>query len=300
MPKISSEKRKKGLGWLYIIISVAIFWAGFWIWTKQFSTGETTALVLSAVAFIAIIFKAYPGILDYIKRIKIGDFELELNKRIEDVSSEYNLVLPEEEGIELREKADLENLRVEIDRMKRSPRKKVILKVDLRDGSYISIPMLYLYMWLYDYFGELAALLFISTSRRGETEIFGVISAKKAFKILDKEYPRYRRILSGIQEGFNTLQNSENISNVFRNLRGNHREILNYEIFNNLFLDYLDKVIIDYPISKENYYQLLNLIESKGEFVILMEKGKLKSVISMSLIMNIIAKDYLYTILRQK
>lgn len=301
MPKISSEKRKRGLGWIYITISVAIFWAGFWIWTKQFSIGETTALILAAVAFLAIVIKANPGILDYIKRIKIGDFEVELNQRIEDVSSEYNLVLPEEGDIELRPKAGLEYLYEDIYKMKKSPRKKIILKADLKDGSYISIPMLYLYMWLYDYFGELVALVFLSTYKRRKPEIFGVISAERAFKILDRKYPRYRRVLSAIQEDFYTFhQKKDSITNLYWDLKGNERGILNYKIFNDLFLDYLDKETIDYPISKENYNKLLNLIESNREYVILMEEGQLKSVISISLITRIIAKDYLYSILKQK
>ena len=67
------------------------------------------------------------------------------------------------------QKGNFKNLNTLLREARQKPSKPILLVVNLRDGEYISIPMLFIYLFFLDLFGSSITVLFINNRNKLST-----------------------------------------------------------------------------------------------------------------------------------
>jgi hypothetical protein len=298
---------------LVLVLLVGIGWIGFIYLAGYPPVEETSALIMVWISILLIILAIFPSILNRIKRIKFKDIEVELSDIAREAAEDQVFQINDLDDNFLTEKSNLNNLvkTFKIARINRG--KPILLIANIKSGYYISIPMLFIYLYLLDISGISVNILFYKSNQSSfngnlikDNSIIGAINGKKFLTSLCERYKWLLRVYSNNFNNSNLslddLISDSKISNsaaesFLRNMNDRLRE------FNdNRDEEYLDEKTIIY-LAGENLCKriadlgsigrnnniLRDALEKSDEFIILTEGNAFKAVVALCKISNTIA-----------
>jgi|SRR5579885_807880 len=164
----------------------------------------TSALIMVWASVILLAFAFFPQIFDRVKKLKLKDFEIELQEAVSKSATETeDYISPSELGDEyiFTEKGDWMNLQFIMEEASQQPNKPVLLVANVRDDGRISVTMLFLYLFFLDLVSRHTVVLFFSSESHPtqisdirKESLLGVISGKKVLQTLLRRFPRFKRI----------------------------------------------------------------------------------------------------------
>lgn len=286
---------------IIIILIITSAWMGFLYLVGNPPIETTPALIMVWLSVLILFFSLYPKIFDRIKRLKLKDFEIELNESVKKSTVEEDYIsMVEVDDYVFSQKGDFRNLTDIIKQARRNPDKPILLTVNLRDGDYISIPMLFIYLFFLDLFGNTINLLILSSRRSihhfsdiSKNSIVGVISGKKVLRIFYDRFPRLFRIyeferFSNIKlenffrrDFFREYPNESLFRHCYeflRENRDNFREFLTEEDVLMWFGKDINRRIIDLDNIESNQNVIKSAMEKDDEFLIILKDNTFRSI----------------------
>lgn len=303
----------KWLRYLLLPLIIAGAWLGFlFLISKKPHGDETEALVMVWITAFILIFALFPGILDKIKKIKFKDFEIELRETVSKSTIEnYIPVSSNEDKYVFTTKGKLGNLVNVLRRTRQEPSRPILLVVNLKGPSSISIPMLFLYMFFLDLFSPSVSVLFISSKQKlyklseiTEDLILGVTSGNRVMRSFIDRFPAL--IPSNWESGqpndflvqdFSIPAESQlhfiydNIKRKFEDLQT--KEYLKQQNLYSWLGGELNMKSIKASLQSADIKTILDAIQAGDEYILAYEKRWLKSVISICSLTKSISKKIL-------
>jgi hypothetical protein len=299
---------------IFLLVAGVLF--GAWIlflWlVKEPPLDTTSAMIMIWISFAVAIFTLFPGLLNKIKRIKIKDFDLELQESVTKATSIDYLSISEGPDYHISRKSDFSDFVEIFLRARKKTDKPILLIVNVRNGSYISIPALYIYLYFLDLHNSNVICLFVSSNTRSDSprefnkeDVIGAANGKKVLTSLLDRFPNLIRSITHAEftEDIN-LFNRERLKNHFRilyeKMSGEFRnnEYLTEENIRNYFSGNINNEFISYDTSQEDEKTILNAIIKGKEYLNILRGNKLYSVIPLEEITNDISKKVLQDILK--
>ncbi|WP_156815353.1 hypothetical protein [Pseudanabaena sp. PCC 6802] len=154
-------KKRGPVLWRYIqstlkFLLVAAIIAGAWYAFLKIVApppiATTPALIMVWASVVVLLFSLFPRILDRVKKIKLKDFELELQETVAKVISKDFITLSELDNHIFSTKGNFRNLGEILEQTVRFPEKTVLLVANLGNSNNISISMLFIYLFTVDDF----------------------------------------------------------------------------------------------------------------------------------------------------
>ena len=303
-----------------IMLIVAAAWYGFIYLVGKPPIDTTPALIMVWLSVLIIFLALFPKILDRVKRLKIKDFEIELEESVKKAAVEEDFISMDEfDDYVFSQKGDFRNLNQILRDARRFPEKQILLTVNLRDGRYISIPMLFIYLFFMDLIGNPVNILFVSSRRHikyfsdiTNNTILGIVSGKKAIKIFYDRFPWLMRIFEFgrfsdmridkfIHRGFKGFPYENFFYDCYRHLRenrNNENEYLTEEDVISWFGNDLDSKIVDLDNIELNNQLIKNAIEQGDEFLLIVKNGVFKSAIAVCKVTRNVSSKVLASIVK--
>lgn len=187
----------------FLLVSaiVACAWFVFISIVAPLPISTTPALIMVWLSFFILFFVLFPNLLDKVKKIKVKDFELELQETVVKATSRDFLSVPDLDKHIFSTKGDYRNLSNIMEQASRVPDKPVLLVVNVRNNHYISIPMLFIYLFFLDLIGASVNVLFVSSSQSirdlsdiRRPHLLGAVLGKKVMRVFLERFPRLTRI----------------------------------------------------------------------------------------------------------
>lgn len=314
---------KRALIFLVVAAIIAGAWYGFLLIVKAPPIDATPALIMVWASVFVLLFTLFPNILDKVKKIKVKDFELELQETVAKATSKDYLSIPTFDEHIFSTKGDFRNLSDIIEQALRFPDKPVLLVVNLRNDYNISIPMLFIYLFFLDLVGASLTVLFVSTRQHirafsdiRREHILGAVLGKKVMRIFLERFPRLIRILDF--RSFNDNIRFEDIfcSGRFRDERFEHFFYRMYEVLHDLgvnrdeylterdienwYRTELSRHAVELSISETDIKEIRQAIFKEDEFVLVFQDNKLSSVVSVCLLTRDMSRKVLEGLLEKK
>lgn len=290
---------------VFLLVSsvLAGAWFAFVSIVAPIPIAPTPALIMVWMSVFVLLFVLFPNLLDKVKKIKVKDFELELQETVAKATSKDYLSIPDFDEHLFSTKGDFRNLGGIIEQALRFPNKPVLLVVNVRDDHYISIPMLFIYLFFLDLVGASVTLLFVSSKQSIRTvsdirrdHILGAVWGKKVMRVFLERFPRlirifdFRRFNDNIRfedffrsgrfhsEGFEHF--FHHLSDLLHDLGVNRSEYLSERDVENWFTPDLSRHAVELSISETDIKEIRQAISREDEFVIVLRDNKLNSVAS--------------------
>jgi hypothetical protein len=307
----------------FIVVS-AILAAGWYAFLSLVSyppIDATPVLIMVWSSIIVLFLALFPKIIDRIKRIKIKDIEIELQDTIAKSSPDEYISLSDLDEYSFSQKGDFRNLNEIIYQSFRQPLKPILLTANIKDGQYISIPMLFIYLFFLDLLGKTTTVLFISTNKRlseisdiRRDSIVGVVSGKSVLQIFFRKFPYFLQIFD-LSRGTDFLFNIEELlrhgyfreipSEIvyqrmydrLRELQREQGEFLNKQNVRNWFKDVLNNHIVDVALESKDYKTIRDALVKGDEFILTMKDKGIRSVISLCYFSKNLSKKLLADLL---
>ena len=264
--------------------------------------GTTPALIMVWASVAVLLVGVFPGIFDRVKRIKIKDFELELQETVDKASSRGFVSISELNRPFFSDKDDFVNLTRIISSALRFPDKPVLLVVNLKDDKYISIIMLQIYLFFLDLIAESVFVLFISAKRKiksisdiEKASIIGAVSGEKVKHTFFQRFPELYRIFdSRISDQEVTVEQIvrtkvfldpeltnffQNIYNIFYESEHHIPEYLTKRDVEDWFWGQLSNHTIELSISVADLKTIRKALMKENEFIMIYENGSMVSLI---------------------
>jgi hypothetical protein len=283
----------------------------------------TPALIMVWASVFVLLFVLFPNLLDKVKKIKVKDFELELQETVAKATSRDYLSIPDFDEHLFSTKGDFRNLGDIIEQALRFPNKPVLLVANLRDDHYISIPMLFIYLFFLDLVGASVTVLFVSSKQPIRTvsdirrdHILGAVLGKKVMRVFLERFPRlirifdFRRFNDNIRfedlfrsgrfhgEGFEHF--FHHLSDVLHDLGVNRSEYLSERDVENWFTPDLSRHAVELSISETDIKEIQQAISREDEFVIVLRDNKLNSVASICFLTRDMSRKLLDELTKKK
>lgn len=293
---------KAVLKFVFIILIIAVAWYGFLYLVGDPPIDTTPALLMVWISVIVLLFALFPKVFDRIKRLKLKDFEVELSETVKKQTEEDFISMDEVNDYVFSQKGDFRNLIDIVRQARRNPDKPILLTVNVRDGDYISIPMLFIYLFFLDMVSNTLNVLFFSSRRPvrnfsdiSRSSLIGIISGKKVIKTFYNRFPWLYRIFEF--ERFSNIRMEDFLRRDFfrehpsdsmfrrcydflREHRRNEREFLTEGDVVAWFEKDLNNKIIDLDNIESNKQAIKDAIEKGDEFLIILENRAFRSVIA--------------------
>ncbi len=292
---------------LLVTAIVACAWFAFISIVAPLPISTTPALIMVWVSFFILFFVLFPNLLDKVKKIKVKDFELELQETVVKATSRDFLSISDFDEHIFSTKGDFRNLSKIIEQAIRVPDKPVLLMVNLRDDQYISIPMLFTYLFFLDLVGASVTVLFISSQHSirilsdiRQESILGAILGKKVMRVFLEHFPRLSRIFefrrfndnisfedffrSGSFCGEKFEHFFHNMSGVIHDLGTNRSEYLSKRDVENWFRGYLSQHKVQLSVSDIDIKEIRQAVSKDDDFVLVLQDSKLNSIVSVCLL----------------
>jgi len=269
---------------LFVAAIIAGAWYGFISLVKKPPIDATPVLIMVWTSVFVLLFSLFPNILDKVKKVKLKDFELELQETVADVTSKDVLSVSDLDEHIFSTKGDFRNLANILQQAARFPDKPVLLVANLREGDYVSIPMLFVYLFFLDVVGSSVTVLFVSSRRRvrslsdvKQDFILGAVSGKKIIRVFQERFPRFYRIYD-----FNRINDNirfedffsngrfsgerfdhffRHISDAIQDLETNKSRYLSERDVENWFKGDISRHAIEFSISGSDVKELLESVE---------------------------------------
>lgn len=290
------------LKFVFIIVIIIAAWYGFLYLVGDPPIDATQALLMVWISVIVFLFVLFPKIFDRIKRLKLKDFEIELSETVKKYSEKDFISMDEVNDYIFSQKEDFRNL-VNIAKQARgNPEKQILLTVNLRGGDYISITMLFIYLFFLEMASNNLNVLFFSSRKSirnfsdiSQNSIIGVISGKKVIKTLYRRFAWLYKIFEF--EGFSKIEMNDFLTRgVFieqpgeslfhrcfyflRENQRNEREFLRKRDVIAWYKKELNNKIMDLDDIESNKQAVKDAIEKGDEFLIVSENKAFRSVIA--------------------
>ena len=304
---------------IFLLVAAALYlaWKLFLSIVKAPPIETTPAMIMIWVSFAVVIFTLFPGLLNKIKRIRIKDFELELQESVTKATSLDYLSVTEGPDYHVTNKSDFRNFAKLFLQAKRNPKDPILLLVNVRSRKYISIHALFIYLYFLDLYNSNVICLFISSSDPldnwrdiNKDEVIGVVEGKKTLQELLFLFPSLIRMVTNDDLTLLTdidLFSKDKLVNYFRTIyeqreriESDNNEFLSQNDVRNYFISHLNEEGINYETSKEDEKSVLNAIIKNEKYLIVYKGNKLHSVIPLVLITNDISKKVLLDMLKDR
>lgn len=294
-----------------LILVIAWFLFLYLVYSPPISTTPALIMVWASVAVLLI--GLFPGILDKAKRIKVKDFELELEETVAKASSQGFVSISDIDQPIFSTKENLSNLTKIINLAFRFPDKPVLLLVNLKNDKYISITMLQIYLFFLDLMGASIFVLFISTKRKikilsdiEKDSIIGAVSGRRVIQNFFQRFPDLYRIFD-----FRTSNSSVQfeqiirggifsdpvLTNFFHNVHNMFSEAnhfippyLTKRDVREWFRGQLSNHTIESSISVSDLKTIRKALIAENEFIMIYEDGMLESLTSLDFLAKDISK----------
>lgn len=193
-----------------VLVVLGLAWFGFIRLVVKPPMATTPVLIMVWASVLILLLALFPEIADRITKIKVRDFEIELQHAV--TASRKELITPDDlTGMELLgQKEGWRGLRSLLRSARNRPTKSVLLVVNIRDGNYVSIPMLFVYVFFLEMFAHSTIVLFVANPIQLErrlalrdierTSIIGAVSGPRVLQGLLDQFPF---LLKGLQNSNN-------------------------------------------------------------------------------------------------
>ncbi len=290
------------LKFVFIIVIIIAAWYGFLYLVGDPPIDATQALLMVWISVIVFLFVLFPKIFDRIKRLKLKDFEIELSETVKKYSEKDFISMDEVNDYIFSQKEDFRNLVNIAKQARRNPEKQILLTVNLRGGDYISITMLFIYLFFLEMASNNLNVLFFSSRKSirnfsdiSQNSIIGVISGKKVIKTLYRRFAWLYKIFEF--EGFSKIEMNDFLTRgifieqpgeslfhrcfyFLRENQRNEREFLRKRDVIAWYKKELNNKIMDLDDIESNKQAVKDAIEKGDEFLIVSENKAFRSVIA--------------------
>jgi hypothetical protein len=321
--------------WSFIFIAALLggAWIVFLSLIDKPPLETTPALIMIWASLGVLILAAFPKILNRIKKLKVGDIEVELLDAISKSNFQNYITVADEGGRSIiAEKGDPRDLQTIMARIMHQKNTPVLLTVNLENE--ISRAFLLVYILLIDLFSE-SVILFVSKRNHiirslsdiRVQEIVGVISGRKLINEYFGRFPSLLRLFNSnnnypvenvyVSKALVNVPSTEIIQrlyelctiNIDRDLVEEEREGRNHksyygslrkdEVENWLFTK-LSKKSIERLLEKDDIENLIQSLVDHDEFLLIVDNKRLSSVTRVEEMTNIISKKLLSQIQKDK
>jgi len=320
--KIIVAKRKQIFTLVLICLILSAAWVGFLFLVGHPPIATTPALIMVWASVVLLVFSIFPKIFDRIKKVKLKDFEIELQETVAQSTPEDYISMVELDEFVSSQKGDFRNLTNLLREARRKPYKPILLVVNLRDGDYISIPMLFIYLFFLDLFGSTITILFINTKNKlsniselKKDAIIGAVHGKKVIQTFYKQNPGLYRIFDlrhfgpypmeelfrrGIGRDFPNEDFFRDCYHNLREARNNGSEYLTEEDVMDWFHNQINSKNVEVSISVQDLKIIREAIEQGDDFLLSFKDKYLNSVVSINHFAKNISKKVLRDLEKQK
>lgn len=302
---------------------MASAWFAFISIVAPLPIATTPALTMVWLSVFVLFFVLFPNLLDKVKKIKVKDFELELQDTVAKATTRDFFSIPYFDEHIFSTKEDFRNLSDIMEQAARVLNKPVLLVVNLRDDRYISIPMLFIYLFFLNLVGVSVTVLFVSSrqpirsfSDIRQNSILGAILGKKVMRIFLERFPRLSRIFdfrkfndnvrfddffrSGIFSGEGFEHFCRNMAEIMPDLGTNRSEYLSKRDIENWFRGDLSRHMIEVAISDTDIKEIRQAISKDDEFILVFNDNRLHSVVSVCFLIRDMSRKVLDNIVEKK
>ncbi len=277
---------------------VAAAWYGFLRLVKKPPVETNAALVMVWLSALVVLLALFPKILDAIKKIK--DFEIELQEAVAKSTTEDYISLFDLDGGLVVAKGDFRRLQQLLELVRGQPTRPVLLIANLRDGHYISKPVLFIYAFFLEQIAHSVTVLFVSApddaapGDMASESIVGAISGRALLQVFRRHFPWFAN-LGGVPVGDEdplasflkggAIPDSRFFDRIRRRIWGERQvdedEYLSRDQVQNWLGPGLNKRTIDVESDSGNLSGIRRALEAGEEFVISMERDRFRSVIAL-------------------
>lgn len=282
---------------LFSIIIIISTWKYFLYLIKKPPIDTTSALIMVWISAIILFITFFPDLFKNIKRFKFKNFEIEMKDSINKISGNDLIKYISAENFITGNKRDFNHLVKLIKKALINPNVKFLLVVNINNN--ISIPMLFIYLFLLDLINPIS-VVFISSRNNDVTleniktdKLIGVISGKEVLQDFFRRFPGFSNIFlsehiaNKLSDNDNpSLLNlkTENLLRIYNRLKDdltNNKEYLTLENLLSWFTGKLSNHIINIEINNSDLNVLKNAIIYEDEFIILEKQGIINSIVPM-------------------
>jgi hypothetical protein len=171
-----------------------------------------------------------------------------------------------------------------------------LLTVNLKDGYYISIPMLFAYLFCLDLTGSSVVVLIVSTSRRltsradvRREDVVGVIKGQAVLRTFRRLFPDLNTISARVASpevfavrNVNSIPTEHVLQSWYESIRGSFREsrseFLTQSTVQVWFPD-LNKESVDVALSSNDIGKIKDALRRADDFILAFERGTLNSIV---------------------
>lgn len=196
---------------LVIVVILAVAWYSF-LELLAVPVDAASALIMVWLSASVLIVALFPNILDRVKRVKIGDFEFELQEIVAEAKKEFFNPVSEygQDEMIFTEKGNLRTLERILRLSFFNPLRPILLVVNVYPGN-VSLPMLVFYLYFLNLFGNNVIVLFTSQQRKvtdvsqiSITALIGILSGTEILQTFYRSFPESFKVLQALpEEGLN-------------------------------------------------------------------------------------------------
>ena len=287
---------------IFVLIILASAWHGFLYLVGKPPIDATPALIMVWLSVFSLIITLFPKLFDRIKRLKLKDFEIELHETVRKSTIEEDFIsMDEADDYVFQRKGNFKNLIFIFKQSVINPEKPILLTANLKNGRYISIIMLFIYLFFLDLMGSTVHVLFLSSPRSIkyptdilQNSLIGIISGKKVMGTFYDKFPHLFKIFELIRgsirgehefkrDFFRSILSEELLHIYYNDLRNNwfhEKELLTEDDIVSWFGRDLSKKFFNLD-NIESYHQSIKAAIIDGdEFLIIIKDKAFRSIIA--------------------
>lgn len=301
--------------WKFILMGLILVgaWLGFLYLAGNPPFDPIPALIMVWASVVALTFVGFPKFWGQIKRLKIKDFEIELQQSVAAASAKEGFEIPVQADLIIGEKGNLLKAKALIKKAMLSPGKPVVLIVNAEFESVV-INKLILLLQAFEIIEHPVITLFIKGRQQEldirslkQEQIIGAISRAQAIIVLssflDHNDNRFRgRIMSAY-----THKDISFLWDIWREMdeTGEDRSIGNCpmitaEFIRAYFGNLLSTRFVDHESVLERPDDLQNAIRNNHEYILVLKDLSLESIIQIELLTKEIALQTLAQLSKNK
>jgi hypothetical protein len=259
----------------------------------------TPALVMVWSSAIILLFALFPQILDRVKKLKIKDFELELQPIINRATSN-NIIISKNYNNIFVTKGGLGKLSGILYEALSHPGKPIILVADLKQNEYIDIRIFYIYLYSLYFFGSSVVVLFIYTGKNSQASNLGSITTDSVIgavngrsvlqELLRRKFSLLKEIVFPDYNGLEAAKFCKDLSSKSDQFMQQHSEYLTLDYVCEWFKSELSSYQINAALTALDLELIRNAISESKEYLLIVEENKVSSVVPICLLTRDISR----------
>lgn len=294
-----NKPKRKNYSFIFVLAFVVVGWFLFLLLVGEPPIDSTPVLIMVWASILVLIIAVYPQLLERIRRIKVKDFELELQEDVKKASAEVIFTDKELEDRYISfEKGEISRVWDLLDIAESSPDKSILLTVDL--NKRILIPVLFAYLVILEYVNKSVIVLFVSRNEN-EIETIGAISGKVVIQYFSNRFTELNKLLGTIpfQEMKERVIPPHDYDYIWSEadlgfMLNSDEYRLRVNDVVTIFGKSLNRIKVDINFSKSDIQELRRAIERDDDYLLVYKGRKLFSVIPICNIAVIITKKVIW------